>query len=221
VRNVSHAVLSECTLALNKVPVPISFDSCGTVVVRDSTFSRNDASTVGAISATNVASLTLADSSFVYNSGSLAHVLNASNTNVGLSGCTFVSNGGLLSTDHDLIAITGGSLSMAGSQVRLNWGATIALRNLTAASNVTGSTFELNFNARQRSLIDVDGCTDVFTLSRSTISYNLGTSPTALSMFFVLYDHMVFALSWRATWCCCGLTHSLYNGRRRTGGAEV
>jgi hypothetical protein len=78
-------------------------------------------------------------------------------------------------TNSDLMRLTNCSLAMSGSQVSLNWGATVALRSLSAASNITKSTFRLNFNSDSRSLIDVDGCTGKFMLSGSTISYNLGT----------------------------------------------
>jgi hypothetical protein len=177
-RNVNHAELASVTVARNRASVaPVALESCASVIVRDSSFASNDAGSVGAISAVGVGLLAVADTSFAHNSGgALAHVINASDTQVALARCTLVSNGGLLATDRDLVAVSGGSLAMAASQVSLNWGATLALRGLVAASNVTDSSFELNFNPRQRSLIDVDGCAGGLTIARSTISYNLGTS---------------------------------------------
>ena len=106
---------------------------------------------------------------------SVVHVLSATSSNVTVSGSSFVSNGNLFATARPLIAVTGGSLVMAASQVSLNWGATLALTSLVGASSVTGSTFGLNFNSASGPLISVNGCAQGFQLLGSTISYNLGT----------------------------------------------
>ncbi len=70
VSNVGQAELDRCSFSQRKPSVaPASFDSCGSVVVRDTTFYSNQGNTAGGIRANSVTSLSIIDSTFGFNTG--------------------------------------------------------------------------------------------------------------------------------------------------------